>query len=357
MPPALGVQRPAVGGVLVGEDGPGSRRAVSAATDRSVTMSPVFTPSTVAADRRSHTRARRPLASTITPSDPAPSAANARDPDGAVTAWRRAGLHVELRPERRPARRVLGPAPPAARCRSRPPTAPRPRALRSPRRQARRREPDQVGGIDVVARGRRGPPRGTGRAAAGAKTSRPSKVAASRAAAGAGQRHGRGRHRPRVSMAQASSPLSGPTKMQRRLARRGGVPPTTATARRAVPTPGSTTARTTPGPRCGTARASARAPARTSKGATPWVRSTIGAPGAQRRTTGPYHAGEFVAEPVVGEEEDRPTGARSPPAPLAAKRPAGVSQPGCTGRPGTGSRRPHAGETTSRRAPPADLRR
>ena len=52
-----------------------------------------------------------------------------------------------------------------------------------------------------------------------------------------------------------------------------------ATARRAVPTPGSTTPSTTPGPRWVTARTAPARPPRTSKAATPWVRSTTGAPG------------------------------------------------------------------------------
>jgi hypothetical protein len=85
---------------------------------------------------------------------------------------------------------------------------------------------------------------------------------------------------PAIATAAAISPLSGATKMPSPSAT------STATARRAVPTPGSTTARITPGVAtyC-TLLASASAPARTSCAGMPWVRSMTLASGAIERMT------------------------------------------------------------------------
>ncbi len=114
--------------------------------------------------------------------------------------------------------------------------------------------------------------------AAGAKMSRPAKVAPGASSWYSGLVSDTTRAAPpSMATAGARRPLSGPT--------RNPVSTSTATARRSVPTPGSTTARTTPGGRYWIERASARAPARTSKGGMPWVTSMIWAAGAARRTT------------------------------------------------------------------------
>ena len=185
-------------------------------------------------------------------------------------------------PTRRRARRR------AARCRSGPPTGPRPRATRRPSPPEGAGQTDEVGWIDarrpeVVERhavpqpGRR---RGEDVAPVeGRGTPRPTPAGARR------QRHGAGPHRPRRRRPTAAGRCRGPRNSAAPPAVCAGEATDTATARRAVPTPGSTTAITTPSPRYGTARTNASAPALTSNGGTPWVRSMMGTPGAWRART------------------------------------------------------------------------
>ena len=84
---------------------------------------------------------------------------------------------------------------------------------------------------------------------------------------------------PDAATAGSNSPLSGPTN-------RAPDRPSTAIARRAVPTPGSTTARcTAPSGRYSIDEASTSAPEWTSWGGISWVRSITRASGQPRAIT------------------------------------------------------------------------
>ena len=137
--------------------------------------SPGCTSSTVAADRRSHTRASRPLASTISPERARSERGERTHLSGPVGAG-------PARPRARsPAPAAAASSGPAASCTlpNGRPTAPRPRAARRHRRRrgaARRTRP---AGSTSSPSSVTGTPCHS-RAAAGAKTSRPSKVAALR---------------------------------------------------------------------------------------------------------------------------------------------------------------------------------
>jgi hypothetical protein len=116
------------------------------------------------------------------------------------------------------------------------------------------------------------------RAATGAKTSRPWKVIDT---TGRNQLRSVSRTAavgpPSASAAAVSSPLSGPTSSPPGVA--------TATARRAVPTPGSTTPTWTAAGRWPTAWASTADPRDTSPGGTRWVTSMTRTHGACRAIT------------------------------------------------------------------------
>ena len=158
-----------------------------------------------------------------------------------------------------------------------------------------------------------GPPRARW-AAAGANTSRPSKVRPSRTVPadpgvgpgpGPGQHDDPGRHRPGRRPPGPTGRCPAPPAMSVR--RPVSTPPVhdgDSHRPAVVPTPGSTTASTTPGPRWGRHRTSMAAPAPTAKGGTPWERSMTGQPGAVPVEHGVDHTDELVGRAVVGEEED-----------------------------------------------------
>ena len=187
--------------------------------------------------------------------------------------------NLELGPRVPPRPRRRGP-PRAGRCRTGPPTAPRSRPRRgTPRAGGRRDARDR--------RGRRRPralsparpatvgPR-PGRRRRDRRTSRPWSAADERR-----------RPTDRHGASDAPEDLRGPDEqavvraheMTRALVIAAGCRRARWHAARS-PRRGRPRPATTPGPRCGTARTSASAPALTSNGATSWVRSMIGAPGA-----------------------------------------------------------------------------
>ena len=134
-----------------------------------------------------------------------------------------------------------------------------------------------------------------GRTRRGRRTSRPARRGGSRG--WSARRRARRRRR--------SPPPARAGRCRGRPARRRRRPPRSATARRAVPTPGSTTASTTPSGTYGIARARASDPPRTSNGRMPWVRSIDRDVRGEVAEHGLDDADELVVEAVVGEERHR----------------------------------------------------